>query len=812
MNIPAYSLRLSGDEETCRKRLGEAKKLLYLAREGMTRSNTDMPSFYMNKHFPEDGVRISVIATKYGNDIIYISAPMGKEKKPKVNRRERILHCRLEITVADDVPPYEGDPSFVAFEPIPILDEEVGGVDPKVYLHFIYNVDSNVVYDISSLKVEKEGETRPVDFTPDMTINDVYEEVEEFIEAKRLKKIDKFGYPIEFLSEEFFEDTILKPEFESSMIPLRDEEDQPITDPKQMGLLDKFDDRVNSSWSENDSKFFYTSNLANKTDQYYYESTHSALLPFQSIVEKNMMDDFILLGPQEKYSFLGSTLYTQFFWNHAIDSGREDYLGWWPTNHFNSMKLLDSIEETIIINTPFTYIMSDFTHFDNVGERSIIEGNESNLTVAGQELKANVFSIIPYQTQWVDSLWDLVHLYAGKTGLSGEPFYNNQEWNEMFFNGLGNLLLCLNLPTDSTEAEILNNGALLYCYGIFNRAHNVYNWLFHPFRNEMWNPELIDFWTIDEFTTHARSEFWHSTNSLSLPWEPGGTESAMPSRLLLCIRSFFANTPNGTSWTTTRKRYDVQYTAAGTSASAPNWFLERRYRDDIDELVDEVLTGHKRLSTYDTVDVEMSPPLTAQYLPTFATEKGDFVHVALLSMIYAEMRKFDEHTIDDVRPSDNWTEPSFAGQGVASTCKRPWCHMQDGEWTYKNTYGAGIVVNFLSTIETFLTDKYDLDYDLRDKSWEVIGGGNKSVLPHILNLKLSKQYGANDTIYDKDEIPIFDDFGLDTGEVKEVTKAFAESHIVEAIYMAMEENGYDRYRPVCDIKLDTVLYEKLITE
>lgn len=333
-----------------------------------------------------------------------------------------------------------------------------------------------------------------------------------------------------------------------------------------------------------------------------------------------------------------------------------------------------------------------------------------------------------------------------------------------------------------TETEYVN---------LFDRLFNkdVYywgmNWLTFPSLQYSLPQDLADV---------GEGESDISESPLSSPGTSRGISA--PGAMVLELRSFFANTNAATSRKMKRKSYQAEWSAE---------FIVDTYWDEVEEKR-YYKHGYRPLEYTRSeeppaeIEIELSQDRNPSTCPNFITEKYDLVDVGLLSSIYAIGRyeKLTKELVDisdrydgdvDLSYVTEWGEKYYLQpeEIQKTTGKRPWPKYLDCEkWEYVNAYACGVAVR----------DEYSLIYELEARKYleakgfplekDRIRGGTSNIIVDALKRNKSP-YEAGD------------------GSTE---PASAESVIVNAIYRHLEEHGYDRYAPVCDIRLEAELYDK----
>lgn len=312
------------------------------------------------------------------------------------------------------------------------------------------------------------------------------------------------------------------------------------------------------------------------------------------------------------------------------------------------------------------------------------------------------------------------------------------------------------------------------------------NWLTFPYLNYSTPKDLADVGGDDSDI---------STSPLSVPNRFSGISA--PGRMVLELRGFFANTDDATTLKMQRKSYLAE------------WKSDTRVETYFDE------SEQKRYWKYgynpfsytrsddepEAVDMETSQNHNPENCPNFITEKGDLVSVSLFSAIYA-IGVFDKVAKESVDISDRytgeldlsyvtgWTDAEYPPEGMLQIVKgkRPWPKYLDcNKWEYVNAYSAGARIwtdgELINSIERH---KYLLSIGATHPK-ELVGDIYDDLFFGTVLLENRSMYEAGD------------------GSEEPAT---AESVIVNAIYRHLEEHGYDRYAPVCDIRLEAELYDK----
>jgi len=734
-----YSLVLNGDEKYAAKFLGVARNELRICAEQMTARG--LTQHIRHVTFNEEGVRISVLSLHDGNNRIIIDAVGEEEKKPVPPIRERILHCRIELTLADEIPEYDGDPAFFIFREIPVSSGET------VPLHFIYNVDSNQLIEIDREKLP-----------PETSLEDAIPIIEKHAGCKLVPAIvdddDEKINPLELFER-------LIPENE--------------TDFNKLGYLDKFPDE------ENEPSFF--------VDGYSYQVLLDNLQWDKSDVygkkKFELLRDLYLREPLEKFNWQQvGIVHAEIEMIHALESRRwlwdetETPIGDWsewntPSPSKNDCKITDIIETAVSLKTPFTFIVSDFRHIEGLGETSVKQDTshkifevEGGVIIGEQFLSFPSYAVIPYYFE-VKDLYPTVYNY-GTYGLT--PWAGLK--SDVYGLRPADYLCGTNGEGISNCEGILGVGAP-YCqqYYMLRKTWAV-DWLLPPFRGDVWPADMSDYFTWSEY--YNADKYFPIVND----WEPGGIFATPMNRIVVCLRSFYANTPDATQKTSTRKQYDVHWGGdiAGSSLSFSQsdrlphinhyneWPTEPGMFDP-DERCSE------KLSSFDTVDIETSQPLTTEHLPTYTTVKDDFVHVALLSSIYAESNK-GELVQADAAVSDRLG--GVPGGTADATTKRAFSVAIESEWEYKNVYGAAVVVDYTAIMKGRFNQLKESGDDL-------------NLFPNYNNDMTER---------------MFSDGGVYDGES-------CEASMIEAIYAELEFREFDKYAPVCEIKLESNLFERI---
>ena len=142
-----YTFVPSGNIARAEELLGLGRDLLEIAEED--RARLDFPFFSKRMMWDNGQSDIRVMASKDHNSRIDIFTTADAQED-KNDYRVRLLHCRIELTLSADLAedpepddgtvgwPYQKDPSFIAVEPIPVME----GDDNKIYLHTLFEIDS----------------------------------------------------------------------------------------------------------------------------------------------------------------------------------------------------------------------------------------------------------------------------------------------------------------------------------------------------------------------------------------------------------------------------------------------------------------------------------------------------------------------------------------------------------------------------------------------------------------------------------------------------------------------------------------------
>ena len=733
--------------------------------------------------YVDDGLtQIRVLATNDNNARIEIHSevPIEEEIKPDSYRRERLLHCRIEVTLVDEISEYADDPAFVMFHKLPVSKFVIP-------LHFTYNVDM------------KQTVLVPREMLPQETpLEDAVPIIEGFT-----------GF---ILVDAVVDNTgtrICPIELTERLIP----EDE--TDINKLGYLDKFPGEKNKEEFTVDG---YTYHVL--TDE---SGEHFSLLKdtyFREPLEKYdlQVSEFnpnVVSGALEVSPLNTVPVHAQIEMINALETVRllwvesEEYPGayepngWWtgdyntPVATKNDEDIADLVETAISLATPFSYVVSDFGHIEGLGLASVKQDTTHNATRYTEDglsevlfLSAPSYAIIPYyfESKKMDQV-ALDHGALGPDEWGHDPsdFYGLYPTRSLVGTSRMGLQGCIDLNADCSDWYTLA------------RMTTKNDWLQMPFRGDMWAPDLSDYFTWGELSDKYFPGFGE--------WEPGGLYSAVFNRVVLCVRAFYANTPDATVKSMDRKQYNIHW--GGDYAGSPLNFSGLRlprladyYDPSLDNI--DIFNADNRcsykMSTFDTVEGEMSPPLTTEYLPTFTTVKGDLVHVALLSSIYAESNK------DEIQEEDSYVSDRLGdipgGQGAVVT-KRPFFKAQEGVWDYVNVYGAGVVVTTISEVPKGLVFLGDLD-------------ASRNALPSLTSDISERMFSVNG-VYGLDE---------ETGE----NKTDCEPEMIKAIYAELEyliaadtptstvgeflkENAPDRgvrCFPICGVKLEVNLYDKYL--
>ena len=313
------------------------------------------------------------------------------------------------------------------------------------------------------------------------------------------------------------------------------------------------------------------------------------------------------------------------------------------------------------------------------------------------------------------------------------------------------------------------------------------NWILHPFRNESWPTHLRDFFSQTDGDAEVAANPFFAHTEMSI--DPQYLYADIPNRMILCIRSFFANNMN--KLTGKRRVYNIKFPSFAWGSETQ--FGNRPYEWEV-------------LNTYAEKDTETSAALSIENSPNFVTIKGDLVSVNLLSCIYA-VSDYPAVTADKIKLSprhgdiDLVEDSTTPVEDVITT--RPWAAVQDGDWKYTNIYGAGIAVMGLGEAKK-LYAAYSVEDDIYPKRMV-----NSNPNPY----KFIERTSRGESIYsDSNEDTQYryienEDLMEDVTWNEEDTP---ESHLVHCIYRALEKAGFDIHHPICDIKLEAELYDRMV--
>lgn len=715
-----YNLNLHGDREQSLGYVPLGRNMLRMAKEEAEALGVDT----WEKHIlnQDDGYEIRVLYRGDGNNKINIATrPKGEEGEPKL-QRTRLIHARIKITLYDnessewkELEQYRKDPSFIAYEPLPVpddLDDRVVWLDvlfeyDKGYLvAFVNDDEEEIVYVNGTEKDEDFSEKYALrgDITKSIS------SVEAITGYNHVAKIDGDM---------------------SSLVKWVDE-------PK--------DNSINSFNRMPDEEADGGDNIQGFTYYNSYEAPRDFRIefPVSQLSSMHPSKIFSLEDGSQYCSFVVRQQSTAFSWLYGLDG-----------THICESKTDDSgdsleerYEEIVMSMYGFVNHITDIRHIpglsSEVHERGAITYNfkepifdEDGEIIGYEDLAVNANSRLlalyyPYRVENYLQYDIYNNLYAKPYGLSSNFFYlptydalqayyepeetegttiqpvihsrifvdmTNDVLTEAVYGGelkygraiqhdiavdgseamndtecpsLYKRLIC-HFPVAedfehtylvSTKAPYLDADSSINVWEITS-APEITEWLIHPSRNYYYPENLTDVAKNNSGSSLSGvlykdcvgdSNFYIRMPLFDL--NPVTLRTSIPKNITLAVRHFFANTDNATTVQSTRKSYYCEW--------KPTLRNARKVEDIYDGALLGQVFGHDpwlrvRSEDYEEIPVETSPQIDPSTCPMFQSIKGDVVQVSLFSCIYA-MASFDKPSDQDFTISDNHPlSPNYTG-------------------------------------------------------------------------------------------------------------------------------------------------------
>ena len=775
MNI--YTFVPSGNVKYSSDILGLGEMLLRVAESD--RALMDLPFFSKNMVVDNGLTKILVMASRDHNSRIdiYSEMPAGEEEPPD-DYRQRMLHCKIVLTLSADLDedvdpddgsvgwPYQKDPSFITVEPIPVME----GDDNKVYIHTFFEVDSKrglVVVGINGEEhiddtVDDWEDAKKGDEGRRLSLEDVKEIIEMQTDYRLVDKvIDDTGNVVPVMVRT---DTIVP------------EDDEPT----------EFKDLMHSSFMSHYTEdktlegYEYTSRFQGYLDMMSNAAWHLRE-PVETYKSPFIMDDYEneTLGAFHLMSSITGyidTIEEEVGGDNPSTPQNEGNIH--PAGNVNNEKLRHCYGTTCYFAAPFNTLISDFTPRTN--DKVFI----GDVGIASTRKKALWYEI------YKDGEWEKVfpdtkliavvmpYFIEAKAAedIAAEFEELEVDWN---FYSRNPTKFVISGPPRDDDGDPLPPDADFY-------VPWSANWLTHPFRNDAWGTYLRDFYSMAEGVAEiAANPFFAHTEMMV---NPEYAYADVPNRMILCTRCFFANTDNATSFAGVRRSYDIEFPSVHYDGDATNGNRPGEFN----------LPG-----TYDEIPTETSAPLSINGSPHFVTIKGDIVFVNVLSSIYA-VSDYPAVTDDMIKLSPRHGGIDLIEDSATPvdtiTAKRPWPAVLDGDWGYTNIYGAGITVDTLGRQK-----KRYAKYSIEDDDLP------KRMINFDHPWRFVERLTRGESIYSDSDEDISHRHIEDTELMEDVTwreEDTPESHLIHCIYRALEKEGYDMHRPICGIEIEAELYDK----
>jgi len=761
MNELIYSFSYSGDKERCNSLLGKARNLLRIAEQQRQRIGVD--SWVQSIQSDNDQYGIRVLSSASGNNLIYIEAATEGEEEELFAENRLLLHCKVILTLTGEIEDYKKDPGFIIFEPI-----EKSGT--KIELNVFYDVYRNmeVVF-------------------PEVENNDDISTVERKLNDRNYKIVPKvlddsgeIYNPFE-IAEDYREDI--------------------TEDIRNLNFIDESSySTLADGGTELDGSLFYN-NAENLDDTIFLARWFSCDIP--AIQLPNFIDNW----PEEFQDENGNIIdfgdfdYTQapFFFAVMKSKGLKAKSGYMslidgnPIPSYSYSALYSSIDEApvnikyakgLTLKNLVSHVYPDLRHLSYMGDVITDAGTGLYYIDDSGNQKAidanRMSSIVPYYIECKDNDEILNNISYDFEGLSGSAYRTNGPFYfDLYLKVLG-LFIGIGEP--------YNNDSLDFS----TMATYAVNWLVHPYSTYQWNYAFQDrsFYAYDDLPDN---HFRYTDPLSSGPY----SKIQPPHHMTLCLRSFFANTENSTSFQFYRKSFNQKFYQA--------------YCVNTEGVGEDTIYTYKKfpflyetdLDDFEEVLCETSPPLDYNASETFLCTNGMLIRIDLLSVIYGQFN-YAPLTEDSIDISNNYPDLIDFSSTIQTTDhrmpivntlgnptlynkidtsgweyesgKRTWPAFLDAsECNYVNAYSAGISVLPLHEIVGASIHSY------------LYRNSFSNIASQIKSETFNKYITSEDNMYDYADTP--------------------ESVLVNAIYRALEEGGYDKYHPVCDIKTESNLYE-----
>lgn len=794
-----YTYRPSGNKLRCNEVLGVARNVLRMAVEEMNQRGIDS---LIRRHTLDNGqTDITVLCTASGNSRISINSSYIADEEPeeRTYHRERMLHCKVTLTLCDDIPPYTKDPSFIAVEPIPVTDTTVElhvffEVDKRQGL-FIDNVTSEMAMDEAKDVIEKvtkykllgkkkdsDGNvTRFFDQTggmvvPPETPEDYDTQFNALLDSSlfdwqsEIKVLDGYQYELTNGLSSGYRSMALS---DYGVFEPFDTFDAELFSDEYIKKYEKkIEEETASSWKD---YYEFMLELYKKYSIVKYHATRRMTLYRNS---KNFPEEFNLLDP---------------YGNELIEREEFDFKG-----NINGEDILHRYGCTLNIGVPLMRLTTDFTarHGDLVyiGDISTAATRSAKTWLAFDKVDndtgeavvtyllpdVKLFNtILPYYVEVKDPIL-IAQDFSSLTGSSA--IYGNDP--------IRNIVELPNTVYDDPESYDNIYDALEDFYYISYSS----NRLVLPYRNKFWHDNLSDHVPRQIAEEEAKDK-------CHVP-SPRITSSDIPNRIILCVRSFFANTDKATQLKGKRREYGI---IARSSLRGGKFIYDyKRIESDY---------------SFTEIETETSRPLSIRECPNFTTEKNDVVSVILMSSIYA-VSDYGAITEDKLRVSPFYDTPEHPESALSvfsntsssdmpdrEFSKLPWPATFDGNWVYTNIYSASVGVRSLGGVNgvrnryIYYAEKAETSGDCSYKN------RINDSSPYMYMERMSR----GESIYSDSEEDVSTRYIEDESKMSDITwkeEDTPESHIIHCIYRALDNAGYDKHHPICDIKLEANLYDK----
>lgn len=817
-----FSYSYDGPEAIASSWLNKARMVLEIAE-----TERDILSLSSkSRTFTDDsGIFIKVLAVRGHGNRIYIDSTEASEFTSKKDKPEReiMLHVQITVKLCDNIPPYRNNPCFIAVEPIPLTDTEIT-------FHTLYNISKGQVeHGADGSHTDGtlyEGENGDEGITNQSTLDEISDYV-----------LSLGGWEL----------------LEKEVEPFFTKEISYIPDPQ--GETDLSRIMENSFWGSYRGQQNLNGN--NFTDHYLFNCA------IQDYPNDLLVRAMFFHEPVEKYTFplrvksevddeytgdevpkvMYSTLIAASDYLTKIGGFNQGDVHKASNGVINSENLAVDALYAEIISSPLQSFKSDFcvrkgdlVPLTKIGRSSTMGRHPPIITApidnaAGEPIRTE-FNV---DAALINAVFnqsfegkDQKSLFGQYKNSGNDPYYNEHSGEKVFAKAIDTYYM-----KDSDFYSTRHSSAYL-C----------------PRMNFHWPRNLRDFLSVDEESISGEvvQRPYGLPTSFMRGVNQGYNYAIAPNRVVLAVRTFFANTDNATSYKGVRRSFDVRMAPwmvqlQDNEDPAPDhfWYGHRvppqevmfahfdfigdswfnvwpgdEYDEDDwpDMETADFWAHYNGDGNYEELDVETSPPLDMSKGSDFLTTKGDVVQVNLLSSIYA-VSNYGRISSSDLTLSEynNLNRNDLVVKGPRDevvdtlTLKVPWPSVFDGDWEYTNIYGAAATVTSRDAIEAH----YELFQWAEDNGlsaqniiFESIGGNE-----FIHRAPYGKSiYDDSNTVesFASTRDPV-DHEGEPMDFPEENTP---ESFLVHSIYRAMEREGYDIHQPIHDMRIETNLFDREI--